>query len=321
MSPWGDRAIGEHCNCPSYVSRDGFPIEFSISWRQGVPEIRILFESLGDEPTPAACQQAGRDLTRALVAKPGVSIDRYDLVEDLFVTDDPRPYRPTVWHSLAWRPGSFPHYKVYFNPQVRGVANTGDVVAEAMGRLGLAEAWEPVGEEYEQLSSRGHVIDFFALDLRKDDNARVKVYFRHPDVDLSELDRIASLARHHDSARAHQTYRAVYGDAVTTANEPMTCLAFRRGVPEPEQANVYLRLPGNAETDGDAARRVADVMRSEGLDPESYLDTVSALAPLPVDETAGMHELLSFRTRADGAADLGVYFRFSVYDRALEGHV
>ncbi|GLZ33468.1 hypothetical protein Lesp02_56560 [Lentzea sp. NBRC 105346] len=286
-----------------------------------MPEIRILFESLGAEPTPAACQQAGRNLTRELVTRHGASAARYDLVEDLFVTDNPRRYRPTVWHSLAWLPGRRPHYKVYFNPQVRGLAAIGDVVTEAMARLGLSEAWEPVREEYEMLATRGHVIDFFALDLRDDASARVKVYFRHPDIDLDELDRIASLARRHDSVRARRTYRAIYGDAATTANEPMTCLAFRPGISGPEHANVYLRLSGNVDSDAEAARRVADVMRSEGLDPEPYLETVSALAPHPIESTAGMHELLSFRTRGSGPADLGVYFRFSVYERALAGHV
>jgi DMATS type aromatic prenyltransferase len=321
MSPWGDRTIGDQCECPSYVSRDGFPLEFSISWRRGQPEVRILFESLGDEPTPAACQQAGRELTRSLEGRPGVSLRRYDLVEDLFLTDRPCRFRPTIWHSLAWRPGTFPHYKVYFNPQVRGAENAGDVVAEAMERLGLADAWRPVGEEYRRLAAHGHEIDFFALDLRDDKTARVKVYFRHPDVDLSELDGIASFASCHDSARAFETYRAIYGDAITTANEPLTCLAFRPGLARPEQANVYLRFPGNVGSDAEAAERIADVMRSEGVAPEPYLDTVSALAPLPIDETAGMHELMSFRTRGDGGADLGVYFRFSVYPEALAGHV
>lgn len=321
MSPWGERTIGDECFCPSYVSRDGFPLEFSISWRRGLPEVRILFESLGDEPTPAACQRAGRELTRSLEGRPGVSLRRYDLVEDLFLADEPQRFRPTIWHSLAWRPGEFPQYKVYFNPQVRGVEHTGDVVAEAMERLGLAEVWRPVGEEYELLAARGYEIDFFALDLRDDPAGRVKIYFRHPDGGLSELDRIASLASYHDSARAFETYRTIYGDAVTTANEPMTCLAFRRGLAAPEQANVYLRFPGNVGSDAEAAHRIAGVMRSEGVDPEPYLDAVAALSPLPIDETAGMHELMSFRTRGDGGADLGVYFRFGVYSEALTGHV
>lgn len=322
MSPWGNRVIGEQCSYASYISRDGFPLELSISWRAGVPEVRILFESLGEEPTPAGCQRAGRALTRALATRSGASAERYDLVEDLFVSSDPRPYRPTVWHSSAWRVGALPHYKSYFNPQVRGVAATGDVVAEAMDRLGLGQAWAPVGEEYADLSARGHVIDFFALDLRDDPTARVKVYFRHPTVDLTELDRVASFARHHDSVRARRAYRTIYGDAQTMVNEPMTCLAFRPGVPEPEQANVYLRLPGNIDSDVDAVQRIADVFRAEGLEPGQYLDTVSALAPLPVEETVGVHELMSFRTRGDDCpADLGVYFRFSVYDRALEGHI
>ncbi|MGQ0839071.1 tryptophan dimethylallyltransferase family protein [Actinokineospora sp.] len=316
--PWGTRSVGTRCSYPSFLSHDGFPAEFSVSWQRGGPEVRILFESLGARPSPLASQEAGRALTRGLARQPGVDIGRYLDVEDLFVTDCPEPYRPTVWHSLAWRPHARPRYKVYLNPQVRGPGTECDTVTEAMGRLGMGQAWRPVAESYRDLVARGHQVEFFALDLSDEDAARVKVYFRHGPMTLCELDTVASFARRHDPARAHDVARSVYRDAALVTNEPMTCLAFRQGGVQAEEANLYLRLPGAAGSDADAADRVAAALRAEGVDPAAHAAVLAALAPAPLHGTTGLQELLSYRTTGPGPADVGLYLRFSVYDRPVE---
>nr|WP_040405588.1 tryptophan dimethylallyltransferase family protein [Amycolatopsis nigrescens] len=314
IDSWGDRRIGAHNGYRSFVSGDGFPAEFSVSWRLGRPEVRILFESLGDGPTARSCQDAGRALTRELAAEPGVSIKRYLAVEDLFLAAEPAPYRPTIWHSLAWRPGEKPRYKVYLNPQVCGIDRAADLVTEAMRRLGLEMPWRTVLAEHVALIERGHRLEFFALDLDAEEPSRVKIYYRHPEVDLAELDRVAALACRHDSARARAAYRAVYGTNGAIGNEPMTCLSFQRGAGSPVEANVYLRLTEAARSDAEAADRVRAVLAAEGIDPHRHTAMLHALAPAPLAETAGLQELLSYRTTGPGGpADVAVYFRFSVH--------
>ncbi|WP_440899344.1 tryptophan dimethylallyltransferase family protein [Actinosynnema sp.] len=314
LGQWADAPIGEAPRYPSFVSRDGFPLEFSVSWRGGVGEVRVLFESLGAEPTAKGAQEAGRALTRALGALPGVSLDRYLRVEDLYVADDPVPYRPAVWHSLAHRRGEASRYKVYLNPQTRGVDRAHAVMRETMRRLGLERAWDHV--ERAGLDPGRDVLEFVALDLDERAEARVKVYYRH--LGEVDLDRVASLARRHDPALAAPVYRAVYGDEAPV-NEPMTCLAFREGLDTPDEANLYLRLPSVVASDAEAADRVAAAMRLCGLDPRPHHDVASALAPLPLDSVVGLHELLSFRTSSGARPDLGVYFRFGVYDSSVDG--
>ncbi|WP_433272915.1 tryptophan dimethylallyltransferase family protein [Actinosynnema sp. CS-041913] len=316
LGDWADRRIGEIRRYPSFVSRDGFPMEFSVSWRGGVPEVRVLFESLGATPTARAAQEAGRALTRSLAGRPGVSLARYHVIEDLFVVDEPRPFRPTVWHSLAHRPGEPARYKVYLNPQAHGLAAVPEVMCTAMTRLGLGPAWLRVASAYQELASEGHQLEFVALDLADTPDARVKVYFRH--TGRVDLDRVASLARTHDPALAGPAYRDVYGSPALPDNEPMTCLAFRSGASGPEEANIYLRLPSEVDSDADAASRIASVMRRFGVDHRQYLAVAHALAPLPLESMTGMNELLSFRT-ADRRPDLGVYFRFAVYDTPVDG--
>lgn len=316
LRPWGDSPIGSRCAAPSFVSEDGFPAELSLSWKGAEPEVRILFESLGAVPSALSNQEAGRALTRRLVHRDGVSIDRYLKIEDLFVVDDPEPYRPSVWHSLAWSPGEGRRYKVYLNPQAHGVDRAYEVVGEAMSRLGLATAWQPVERRGRELAERGHELEFFALDLTSSQNSRVKVYFRHGEMPMPELDTVASFALRHDPERAASARRMIYGeDRGLASNEPMTCLAFRQDEEEAAEANVYLRLPDNAANDAEALARISALMRSEGIDPGRYAEVIAGLAVAPLTATIGMQELVSYRTTArEESADVGVYLRFSTYD-------
>ena len=86
-----------------------------------------MFEPLGKCLTPFGVQESGRGLVRSLAALPGVSIERYLSLEDLFTVASPRLSRPGVWLSLAWQLGGAPMYKVYLNPQARGESRAWDV--------------------------------------------------------------------------------------------------------------------------------------------------------------------------------------------------
>lgn len=316
LEPWGQRLIGTRMLYPSYVSQDGFPAELSISWHHGQPEIRILFEALGAEPTALSSQIAARELTRRIGDLPGVELDTYLDIEELFVTDQPMEGRPTIWHSLAWRPGEPLHYKVYLNPQVRGVGLEEQVVKQALTRLGMGKAWAPIGEQYAKLAERGHHIEFFALDLKARSRSRAKVYFRHGPMHRAELGAVAAFADCHDAARAARVIERVYPEQNLVLNEPMTCLAFRHGCDAAREANLYLRMPGATASDADAGRLIASVLESEGGgDPLAYARLLETLAPCPPERATGLQELLTYRTKSSiEQADVGVYFRFAVYD-------
>lgn len=318
LSPWGNRRIGVVPPYRSFVSHDGFPAELSVRWRNGEPEIRVLFESLdanpGDGPVDAAStQRAGVALGRRLADERGTDLDNYGLVAGLFLTDEPEAGRPTVWHSIAWRPGSVPTYKVYLNPQVRGVTEAPPVVEEALGRLGLGAAWRPVARHRAELAVRGDEVDFFALDLESGPGSRAKVYFRHHDLPLDELDLLPGLTLRHDREAAADAYRQIYGDTSVVANHPMTCLAFRTGYEAPVEASVYLRLPGNTRSEAEAAERIGRLLPAAGADGDSYRELLGRLCPRPLEEAYGFQELVSYRTTGAGT-DVTVYLRFGVYE-------
>jgi DMATS type aromatic prenyltransferase len=313
LRPWGHRVIGSKPCYPSYVSADGFPAELSVSWRGRVPEARVLFEPLGRRLTPFGVQESGREMVRSLAALPGVSIERYLCLEDLFTVGRPRSSRPGVWLSLAWRPGSVPMYKVYLNPQARGASRTWDVVTAAMDRVGLARACRSVTAVKNPLTAAGHELEFFALDLTDGPGTRVKVYFRHHRCSVADMNHLASLARWHDPERAADVCAQIYGSAGgRLTNEPMTCLAFR-GAEEPDEANIYLRLSGNLDSDEEARRRITRIMRTERAHADQYLRVIDHMASTAPAGMSGSQEFLSYRTTADGNADIGVYFRFPIY--------
>ena len=136
IAPWGDRQLGTRPAYHSFMASDGFPAEFSVSWRGGIPETKITIKSLGDQPTAFSAQTAGQELTWRIASLPGVSIDRYLLVEDLFVSSAPIVGRPTVWHAIGCRAGALPSFKVYLDPRAHGVGTEGDVAIGSAGPIG-----------------------------------------------------------------------------------------------------------------------------------------------------------------------------------------
>lgn len=310
LAPWGHRAIGTRCRYPSFVAADGFPAELSVSWRAAGPEIRVLFESLGDGDGPMSSQSAGLALTDRLGTEPGVHLGAFRRVQDLFQSSSPAWGRPTVWHSLAWLPGHAPQYKVYLNPQLNGPAE--QVVAEAMGRLGMAGAWRYVAERHAERLDHGDEIDFFALDLTDPARARTKVYYRHRDITADALNRFAALSTGHRTDAGAAALRTVYPDRTLLRNEPLSCLAFRRDEPRPVTTNWYLRLPANASSERAAADRIGTLLSTHGVDGSRYRRLVRELCPVPLERGTGMQELVSYRG-TDRGVELGVYLRFPVY--------
>ncbi|MFD0382213.1 hypothetical protein ACFQ2B_06555 [Streptomyces stramineus] len=78
------------------------PCELSLAWADGKAGVRMSLESpRGDARTRMA---DGTALTRRLAGRPGVAIDRYLRVEDLFTADDPQGFF-AVAHAVAFTPG------------------------------------------------------------------------------------------------------------------------------------------------------------------------------------------------------------------------
>jgi DMATS type aromatic prenyltransferase len=318
LSPWGSRPVGTRCAWPSKVSRDGFPAELSVNWSRRGIEVRLLFEALGDPPDDAANRDAAIALLYRLEAERGAYLGWFHKISDLCLGSNPAdgatvPHR-CIWHSIASSESGMDIYKVYLDAGAYGRPED-ELMTEIANRLGFASAWRFMTSVRDTITPRPE-IDYLALDLVDSPTARVKVYFRHRHATLRQLDRLAAAATTHRSDLARRLYAHLMPLDAVVENEPLTCIAFRPDCSRPTQATTYMRVPGRFPTERAASSAIAALMRHCGLDPASYLDMITALAPGRLDEITGLQELVSCRVK-DTTADITVYLRFGVYPQQV----
>lgn len=278
----------------------------SVNWAGTHPELRLLFDSLGD--AWHGCGPPGSD---AVGSDAVAGTRRLRTVHEIF-TQRPGPPAP-LWHSVAWRPPAPVLHKTYFGlyawPRERRYA----AVAEAMGRLGMTAAWDDARRRVEEVAGRREV-EFFAVDLTGEQDARVKIYYRNHGADIGEVNRIASVARRHDATRAHAAYRTLAGDRTDAGEAALSCLAFRHGLDHAAESTTYLRLADLACSDRQAVDRTATLLRAEGVDPGRLRVLATAWASRPLEDSRGLLALVSYRA-AGRRGDITTYFRFPVYGR------
>jgi hypothetical protein len=303
---WSTERIGAVPVRRSYVAGDGFPAEMSVNWSGPSPELRVLFDSLddGEEPVFPAGTEENRELARR----------RWGRIDEAFTPRAGRPSPAPLWHSVAWRPPAGFVHKTYF-----GLYEWTDhrqrqaAVDEAMHRLGLSRAWDDARRRIDSADGERE-IEFFAVDLADDAAARVKVYYRNHGADLAEVNRVASVALQHDAETATAAYRTLTGGRDGAGEEALSCLAFRSGLDRAAESTTYLRLPGLASGDLEAVDRTAALLRHEGVAPQRFRELAAALAREPLEDSAGLLELVSYRA-AGRRGDVTTYFRLPVFDR------
>jgi hypothetical protein len=298
LPPWAHERIGSAPAQPSYVADDGFPAEMSVNWSGSHPELRVLFDSLGHDVVPP--RESG-SVTR-----------RLERVHETFTPRGGRPSPAPLWHSIAWRPPSRLVHKTYFGLYEWPHAHREAAVTEAMGRLGMATAWDDARRRVEAVEGERE-IEFFAVDLADEAHARVKIYYRHHGAGVTEVNRIASVALRHDAEGAGVAFRTLTGDRDDAGEAALTCLAFRSGLDRAAESTTYLRLPDLASGDEEAVERTAALLHREGVDPGRFRLVAAALAPGPPSGGRGILELVSYRA-AGRRGDVTTYFRFPVYE-------
>lgn len=296
LPAWTRERIGIAPSEPSYVADDGFPAEMSVNWSGTRPELRLLFDCLGDT------RSGGTPRTR-----------RLEQVHEIFTSRVGLPPAP-LWHSVAWRPPSDVVHKTYFGLYEWPLPQRYAAVGEAMRQLRMSAAWDHARSWVANAAGRRE-LEFFAVDLSEETNARVKVYYRNHGASIGEMNRIASVALRHDPMRAYAAYRALTGNRADAGEAALTCLAFRPGLDRAAESTTYLRLSDLAHSDEQAVDRTAALLRGEGVDPSRLRTLAAALAPGPLTDSRGLLALVSYRA-AGRRSDVTTYFRFPVYDRS-----
>lgn len=274
--PWGLGAVPRPLRYFSAASNDGAPIELSMGWQLDRTEVRATFEPLGADGSPGERLRAATEVTHLLGRYPGVSLARYHDIEDLFIPRTPLTTFTAI-HSVVWQDDEAPWFKVYLNPQALGRDLAGQVVREAMRRLGYADQWELVLRRLAEpeLSDLDSEIVYVALDLRDTDDARVKIYLRHAGATPEQLEHLAGAAEEHVAGEVADVCRKL--PARLAPKPPITTFTLLSSAARPQRCTVNLPVSPNMDNDAEGCRAVTEAFRLTGLDPAPCERALAAL--------------------------------------------
>lgn len=301
LGPAGSQPLSAPPRWPSDIADDHTPVEFSIAFSATEPPtVRILGETLGAPPGRSANTAATRRFLDRQAHRAGLSTSRLDSVRDLFTTDDPQGAF-ALWCSLVFRNGRRPEFKVYLNPELRGVDRAPGLVAEALHRLGLGRSFRAMldhGIRPGELGRRDR-LTFFALDLHDGAQARVKVYLTHHDAGVRDVVRAAGVVHDADTTRLAE-FVDMAGDGRTrfTGLPLVGSYTLVEGVDRPVGYSLYVPIRGYVDDDEEAYDRVVAVLDRYGFGHTVLDRALAAVARRPLRDGVGLIPHLSLRLGA-----------------------
>lgn len=297
LGPAGRRPLSLPPAWPSGVADDHTPVEFSIAFNENErPTLRILGETLDSVPSALANLEAARRFVEAQAARFGLSMSQFDRVSDLFATNHPLGGFG-LWYSLVFRPGRRADFKAYFNPELKGVEQAPNLVAEALDRLGLGRSYREMLRHGIRPGELGRAdrLTFFALDLHDGPYARVKLYLSHHDAEVRDVVRAASVVQSIDAEEVAEFCIAA-GGTDTFAGRPLVgSYTFLGDTNGPAGYSIYVPIRGYVSDDEEARDRVAALLDRYGFDGSELDQIISAMVSRPLREGAGLIAHISLR--------------------------
>jgi DMATS type aromatic prenyltransferase len=314
---WGDKKVGDTSGWQSDVSDDLAPFEFSIAFSQGRSVLRVLLEAQGSEPTIQSNWEAGLKLNQYLAEHYNVNLDRFEQIKDLFAPTNPEA-KLAMWHSVCFYPDKEPEFKLYLNPQAQRASKAAAVVEESLVRLGFSHAWMGLAEVAAQRGPDRDEFAYFSLDLTADPQARVKVYLRHHDATVEDLEGALSLAQNYVPGDVTEFCQAMTPEHISfTAKPPTTCFSWVEGDNlTPSSATVYLPIGYYVTDDGVVRDRLSLYFRKHSVPLSRYDTALRAFARRSLQERAGMHSYLALSSNSKQQRIL-VYLNPEVNDNTL----
>ncbi|MEB3369217.1 tryptophan dimethylallyltransferase family protein [Saccharopolyspora mangrovi] len=294
-----DRPLARPPLWPSDVADDATPIEFSVQVDDGGDRhLRVLAETLPAEPGPAANLRAAQDLVASLAERYDLPLDRLRAVEDLFSPEEPDGTF-SWWFSFIFDSAGPPRFKVYFNPDVRGPEEAPKLVEEAFNRLGLESAYPTVLDHAKRRESDR--LTFFALDLDRSPQARVKLYVSQYDAGVEEVELAASAVPGIDRYQVGDFCRLLAPGTERFPGRPLvSSYSFVEGDREkPSNYSIYLPLRDYVPDDSVARQRVRRHLRDHRIDPELLDEVIGALTDRDLSAQPGMLAHVSLRLSPD----------------------
>ena len=316
VEPWFNRPIPERPAYLSDVGDDHTPFEYSAAFDERDTELRLLTEVHGAPPTLLSNQRSALALNDSIQREFGTPFDRFNAIRDLFVSDRPGGLF-TLWHSIGFRSNRKPSFKLYLNPQLHGVSEASGVTEEAMQRLGFTPETIAL---LNQIAFRGAALDetkYFALDLSDDSKARVKIYYRHHDVSVSELEHICEFAPSHIQGDAERFVRGMMEYRDRYRKRPIsTCFSFVAGQSEPSAVTMYAPVADYCPDDRYILEHTATFMDRHSLPGNRYRRMVDKFAQRDLSLGTGLHSYVAYR-RTEHSHHVTAYLSAEVFTSPL----
>jgi DMATS type aromatic prenyltransferase len=280
------------------VADDHTPVEFSIAFNEDEPPtLRVLGDALSTEPSAASNLSAAHGFLVTQAARFGLPLTRFARVQDLFATQTPEGGFG-LWHSMVFRSGRRPEFKVYFNPELKGIEQAPALLAEALSRLGLGNSYQAALQRSVRPGQlgRGDRLTFFALDLHDGPHARVKLYLTHYDAEPRDLARAAGAVDGIDAAELVEFCEIAGGTSGAFDGLPLVAsYTFLGEVDGPAGYSVYVPIRGYVDDDEQARDRVAALLRRYGFSTADLDRALAAVTSRPLRDGVGLIAHVSLR--------------------------
>jgi len=282
----------------SDITDDGTPFEFSVAFDGLTPQVRILVESQEDPIRPLSSWSAGLRLNEGLRTRPGVDLERFELVRDLFTPGDGAALRFALWHGASLNADGSTAFKVYLNPQVLGPQLANGIMRDALRRLDLDEPAQFLLSRVRCRRSHNSFI-YFSLDLSLGRAARVKVYIAHEHATAREIDAALDGCRDHVSGDATRWIVGLIGHEGPFDRRPiLTCYSFS-SVGAPPRATIHVPLRCYVQSDAEAVDRASKFLPLKHA--KALRSGLSRVAGRPLSSGRGLLSYVSFKRTSCGS--------------------
>lgn len=293
---WGDRKIQEKSSWQSNVSDDGAPFEFSIAFKDDRAELRILLEAQGTEPNLQSNWEAGLNLNHYLAERYKISLDRFEQIENLFAPTNPDASF-SIWHSACLYVDKEPSFKIYLNPQAQSESRAAATCEESLVRLGFPRAWSGLADIAAKRGPDKDEFVYISLDLDSSSSARIKVYLRHYDATVDDLEKTLSLAQNYVPDNVTEFCQAMTeGERIFSAKPVISCFSWVEGDDfTPSKGILHLPISNYAPNDLFVQERLNRYFKQHNLPVSIYDSVLQLLATRLLDAGIGMHSYTSLR--------------------------
>lgn len=283
MSPWGLAPRQQTPAWPSAVTEDHTPFAFSAVLGGATPELHVVVEAQGAQPSFSSNAAAGLALNQVL-ARRGADLSAFDKIKDLFLPSESSA-RFAIWHTAVFAPGKAPTFGVVLNPQVKGEEWAYAVAEEAMDRLGFTRSWPYVTDVAHRCTPRDE-IRTFSLSLSSEPQVELQVH--HHEASSEDLERSARTTPGYAAGTVTEFCKSLAGGTGPFITPFATRISFSSKQRTPVTCKFELPLRTFVEHDRAARERLQSYLGKKGLTAAAYEQALEAAARRPLDSAKGL---------------------------------